>query len=87
MSERVISSRPVFLVTATVVVLVAGGIGFVVGTTGQNRGTTMNLFGLSLFEMTPVTMALFGMLLTACVLALLFGLVSYASQYDTDRTT
>lgn len=86
MSERVISSRPVFLATATVVVLVAGGIGFVVGTTGQNRSTTMNLFGVPLFEMSPVTMALFGMLLTTCVLALLFSLVSYASRHDTDAT-
>ncbi|WP_458206172.1 DUF7520 family protein [Haladaptatus sp. NG-SE-30] len=87
MSDRVISSRPVFLATATVIVLVAGGIGFVVGTTGQNRGKTMDVLGVPLFEMSPVTMALFGMALTAVVLALLFGLVTYASRYDTERAT
>ncbi|GAA0244434.1 hypothetical protein ACFFQF_03925 [Haladaptatus pallidirubidus] len=87
MSERVVSSRPIFLATATVVVLLAGAIGFVVGTTGQNRGATMDIFGVSLFQMSPVTMALFGMILTTCVLALVFGLVTYASRYDTERTT
>ncbi|WP_458190876.1 DUF7520 family protein [Haladaptatus sp. NG-WS-4] len=87
MSDRIISSRPVFLVTGAFVVLAAGGIGFVVGTTGQNRGKTMAVFGVSLFEMSPVTMALFGMALTAVVLVLLFGLVSYASRFDTDRVT
>ncbi|WP_049971253.1 DUF7520 family protein [Haladaptatus cibarius] len=87
MSERIVSSRPIFLTTATVVVLLAGAIGFVVGTTGQSRGTAMAIFGVSLFEMTPFTMALFGMILTTCVLALVFGLVTYVSRYDTERTT
>lgn len=87
MSDRIVSSRPIFLVTAAVVVLVAGGIGFVVGTTGQNRGTAMAVFGVPLFEMSPATMALFGMALTTGVLILLFGLVSYASRFDNERAS
>ncbi|WP_266075954.1 DUF7520 family protein [Haladaptatus caseinilyticus] len=86
MSERIVSSRPIFLATATTIVLVAGGIGFVVGTTGQNRGTTMDLFGVPLFEMSPIAMALFGMVLTTFVLILLFSLVTYASRYDTEQS-
>ncbi|WP_227355286.1 DUF7520 family protein [Haladaptatus salinisoli] len=86
MNDRIVSGRPIFLATAAVVVLVAGGIGFVVGTTGQNRGTTMDLFGVPLFEMSPAVMAVFGMAVTTGVLVLLFGLVSYASRFDSERT-
>lgn len=87
MSDRIISSRPIFLATAVTIVLVSGGIGLTVGATGQNRHKTLSLFGVSLFEMSPVSMALFGMALTAAVLIVLFALVSYVSQYDTDRVT
>lgn len=87
MSDRIVSSRPIFLVTAVTVVLAAGGIGFTVGTTGQSRGKTLSLFGAPLFDMSPVSMALFGMALTTAVLIVLFALVSFASQYDSNRVT
>ena len=85
MTEREISSRPVFLVAATTAIAVAGGLGFVVGAIRQERGRSMDLL-VAQFEMSSVSMALFGMLLTAGVLALLFGLVSVASRYDRDAT-
>lgn len=87
MSERTLSSRRIFLATAVTIVLVSGGIGLTVGATGQNRHKILRLFGVSLFEMSPTSMALFGMTLTTVVLIVLFALVSYVSQYDTDRVT
>jgi hypothetical protein len=81
-SERTISGRPIFAAVALVVVLLAGGIGAIVGASGQERAVAMDLLGVLTFPMTPVSMAAFGMGLTAGVLALLFGLVSVASRYD-----
>lgn len=45
---------------------------------------TMDLLGVVSFPMTPVSMAAFGMAATAVVLAVLFGLVSLASEYDAE---
>ncbi|NEU57439.1 hypothetical protein [Halorussus sp. MSC15.2] len=81
-TESRISSRPIFAAVAVVVVLVAGGIGAVVGASGQERAVTMDLFGVVSFGMTPLSMATFGMLVTASTLAVLFTLVSVASRYD-----
>lgn len=82
-----ISGRPIFAVVVVVVLSLSGLIGLVVGTTGQERGMSMELAGVVSFAMTPVSMAAFGVLVTASVFALLFGLVSVASRYDaeTDR--
>lgn len=81
------SGRPIFAVVVVVVISLAGLIGMIVGTTGQQRGMSMDLAGVVSFPMTPVSMAAFGVLVTASVFALLFGLVSVASRYDaeTDR--
>ena len=86
MTAETRSSRPIFAAVAVVVVAVAGLMGAVVGTTGQQRGKAMALFGVELFEFSPVSMALFGMALTAFVLALLFGLVSIAAKRDREAT-
>ena len=83
-STSEISGRPIFAAVAVLVVLVAGGIGAIVGASGQARAVSMDLLGVVSFPMTPVSMAAFGMLLTAGVLALLFGLVTVASQYDAE---
>ena len=84
-SDATVSGQPIFAVVAVLVVLVSGGMGAVVGASGQERAVAMDLLGLVSFQMTPVSMAVFGMVVTAAVLALLFGLVSVASRYD-DQT-
>lgn len=81
-TDSTVSSRPIFAAVAVIVVLIAGGIGAIVGASGQERAVAMDLLGVLSFQMTPVSMAVFGMVVTAAVLALLFGLVSIASQYD-----
>lgn len=77
-----ISGRPIFAIVVVVVISLAGLIGMIVGTTGQQRGMAMDLAGVISFAMTPVSMAAFGVLVTAAVFVLLFGLVSVASRYD-----
>jgi pseudouridine-5'-phosphate glycosidase len=81
-TESTVSGRPIFAAVAVIIVLIAGGIGAIVGASGQERAVAMDLLGLVSFQMTPVSMAVFGMVVTAAVLALLFGLVSVASRYD-----
>ena len=81
-SESTVSGRPIFAAVAVIVVLIAGGIGAIVGASGQQRAVAMDLLGVVSFPMTPTSMAAFGMVVTAGVLALLFGLVSVASRYD-----
>ena len=81
-TESRISSRPIFGVVAVVIVLLAGGIGAIVGASGQQRSVAMDLLGVVSFGMTPASMAAFGMLVTGGVLAVLFALVSVASRYD-----
>ena len=81
-TDSTISSRPIFAAVSVIVVLVAGGLGAIVGASGQNREVAMDLLGVVSFQMTPVVMAAFGMFVTASVLAVLFGLVSVASRYD-----
>jgi len=81
-TDRTISGRPIFAAGAAAVVLVGGGLGAIVGASGQERDASVDLLGLVSFEMTPVAMTAFGVLLTAGVLALLFGLVRVASRYD-----
>ncbi len=85
MSERTISSRRIFWATAVTIVVVSAGFGLTVGATGQNRHKTLRLFGVSLFKMNPMSMALFGIGVTTTILIVLFALVRYASQFDTDR--
>lgn len=86
MTDETRSSRSIFAVVAVVVIALSGLMGAVVGTTGQERGKAMELFGVELFQFSPVSMALFGMVLTACVLALFFGLVNTASKHDSEAT-
>ncbi|WP_132057516.1 DUF7520 family protein [Halorussus amylolyticus] len=80
-----VSGRPFLAGAAVVVVALAGLLGAVVGASGQEREVPMEIAGVVLFEMTPVSMAAFGMAATAGVLALLFGLVTVAARRDAER--
>lgn len=81
-SSATVSGRPVFAVVAVLAILVAGAFGAVVGASGQEQATTLDVLGVASFPMTPISMAAFGMAATAGALALLFGLVTVASRYD-----
>ena len=83
-TDQRISGRPIFVAGAAVVVLLAGGLGAIVGASGQERAATLDLLGVVSFGMTPTSMATFGVLFAAVVLTVLFGLVTLASRYDAE---
>ncbi len=74
--------RRVFLVVAATVVLIAGGIGFFVGANGASVAPTISVLGWFALPTTPATMTVYGMLLAAVSLGVLFGLVTLASRFD-----
>jgi Zn-dependent membrane protease YugP len=75
--------RRIFLVIAVSVVLIAGGIGFFVGANGASVAPTITLLGGFALPTTPLTMSVYGILLAGVSLAVLFGLVTLASRFDT----
>jgi hypothetical protein len=74
--------RRVFLVIAVTVVVLAGVLGFFVGSNGAAVAPTISVFGQFSLPTTPVTMTVYGMLLAVVSLAVLFGLVTAASRFD-----
>lgn len=74
--------RRIFLVIAVTVVLLAGGLGFVVGSNGASVAPTITVLGRFALPTTPVTMTVYGMVLALVSLVALFGLVTLASQFD-----
>ncbi|AUV81880.1 hypothetical protein C2R22_09645 [Salinigranum rubrum] len=82
MADDSTDGRRVFLVVAVTVVLIAGGIGFFVGANGASVAPTITLFGGLVLPTTPVTMAVYGMLLAVVSLGVLFGLVTLASRFE-----
>jgi Zn-dependent membrane protease YugP len=74
--------RRVFLVVATTVVFLAGGIGLFVGANGASVAPTITVLGGLVLPTTPATMAVYGMLLAGVSLGVLFGLVTLASRFD-----
>jgi ribose/xylose/arabinose/galactoside ABC-type transport system permease subunit len=74
--------RRIFAVIAVVVVLLAGVLGFFVGSNGADVAPAVSVLGLFALPTTPVTMTLYGMVLAAGSLVGLFGLVTLASRFD-----
>jgi hypothetical protein len=79
--ERTDGNR-IFLVIAVTVVVLAGILGFFVGSNGAAVAPTIPLLGGLELPTTPVTMTAYGMVLAVVSLAVLFGLVTLASQFD-----
>jgi hypothetical protein len=74
--------RRVFLVVAVTVVALAGILGFFVGANGADVAPSIPLVGGLVLPTTPATMTVYGMLLAAVSLGVLFGLVTLASRFD-----
>jgi prolipoprotein diacylglyceryltransferase len=65
-----------------VVVLLAGVIGFFVGSNSAEASPTFEVFGTVALPTTPLSVTLYGMLLAAVFMAGLFAAVEFASRYD-----
>ena len=72
----------IFLVIGVTVVFLAGLLGFFVGSNGAAVAPSITVFGQFSVPTTPATMTVYGMLLALVSLAVLFGLVTVASQFD-----
>ena len=72
----------IFLVIAVTVVVLAGILGFFVGSNGAAVAPTIPLVGGLELPTTPATMTAYGMLLAVVSLAVLFGLVTFVSRFD-----
>ncbi|WP_380676814.1 DUF7520 family protein [Salinigranum sp. GCM10025319] len=82
MTAQFVDGRRVFVVIAASVVVLAGVIGFFVGSNGADVAPTISVFGLLAIPTTPATLTLYGMGLAVVALAALFGLVTLASRFD-----
>ena len=82
MTDDSTDGRRIFAVIAVVVVLLAGVLGFFVGSNGAEVVPAVSVLGLFTLPTTPVTMTLYGMVLAAGSLVGLFGLVTLASRFD-----
>lgn len=65
-------------------VLLAGGFGYFVGSIGPRALGPVGIFGLWVFEPTPVGMALYGMTVTGLVLGVLYVGARFALRRESE---
>ena len=65
-------------------ILLGGLLGFIVGGNGGETLRELTLFGVLTVPVSPVAMTLYGMIVIAVAISLLYGAVSLASRYDTN---
>ncbi|PSP74686.1 hypothetical protein BRC86_05205 [Halobacteriales archaeon QS_3_64_16] len=65
-------------------VLLAGGFGYFIGSIGPRALGSISVFGLTVFEPTPVGMALYGMTVTGLVLGILFVGAHFALRRESE---
>ena len=65
-------------------VLLGGLLGFFVGANGGEALNELTLFGVLTVPVSPVAMTLYGMIVVAAAIGLLYSAVSLASRYDSN---
>jgi ABC-type antimicrobial peptide transport system permease subunit len=65
-------------------VLLGGLLGFFVGSNGSETLTELTLFDVLTVPVSPLAMTLYGMVVVAVAIGLLYGAVSLASRYDSN---
>lgn len=76
------TGRRLLLVLGGIVVLLAGVVGFFVGSNSAESSPTFEVFSTLVLPTTPLSVALYGMLLAGLVMGGLFAAVEVASRYD-----
>ena len=76
--------RRILLALGGSMVLLGGLLGFFVGANGGEALTELTLFGVLTVPVSPGAMTLYGMIVIAVAIALLYGAVSLASRYDSN---
>ncbi|RLM57669.1 hypothetical protein DVK02_07015 [Halobellus sp. Atlit-31R] len=67
------------------IVAISGGVGLFVGGNGAESASEAAILGTSLsIPLTPIAVALYGVVVSTLVLTVLFGLVEYVSRLEDD---
>ncbi|MFB6129271.1 MAG: hypothetical protein ABEJ28_00425 [Salinigranum sp.] len=74
--------RRIFVAVGIAVILLAGMVGFVIGSNGAQVRPSIVVFGVLTLPVTPGTMAAYASVLAAVIVTALLGAVSVASRYD-----
>lgn len=76
------TGRRVLLAVGGIVVLLAGLVGFFIGSNNAGSSPTFEVFSTVVLPTTPTSVALYGMLFAGVVVGGLFAAVEAASRYD-----
>lgn len=76
--------RRILLAVGGIVVVLSGGIGWIVGSNGALEVAAVLGTGFTI-PVTPATVALYGVVVSTAILGGLFGLVELASRLEADR--
>lgn len=79
-----VSGRRILLALGAVIVVVCAGVGVFVGANAGQRTGAIELFGPVMIPATPTAFALYGGLVAAAALCLLFGAVTVATRLDAE---
>ncbi|EMA04463.1 hypothetical protein E6P09_11240 [Haloferax mediterranei ATCC 33500] len=74
--------RRVLLLIGVSTVLISGILGVFIGESGGQVAAEISLFGLLSLPTTPLAFSVYGMVLSVVILAVLFGLVEFASRME-----
>ena len=77
--------RRILLTVGAIVVVLSGGIGWLVGSNGALETAAVLGTGFTI-PVTPVTVAAYGLVVSTAVLGGLFGLVELASRLESDHS-
>ncbi|WP_416839969.1 hypothetical protein [Haloferax sp. DFSO52] len=81
MNER-FGGRDILLLVGASVVIISGILGVFIGENGGQVAAEVTLFGVLSVPTSPVAFSIYGMVVSAVVLAVLFGLVEFASRLE-----
>ena len=77
--------RRIMLALGATIVAISGGVGLLVGGNGAESASEAAVLGTSVtIPLTPGAVALYGIAVSTLVLAVLFGLVEFASRAEAD---
>jgi hypothetical protein len=79
-SER--PGRPIMIGLFVGGVVLAGGFGYFIGSIGIRALDPIGAFGITLFQPTPIGMALYGMIVVGGLLGVLFSIVIIAARSE-----
>lgn len=76
--------RRILLGLGGLMVILGGCLGFIVGANGGETLSEISVGGVLTVPVSPGAMAIYGMVVIAVAIGILYGAVSLASRYDTN---